>query len=228
MPVPQLSVSSSAFLPLGEAQSRSDLVVESIRSAVLSGRLRPGEMLVERRLAEELGVSKTPVREALIVLAREGLLDMSRNRGTSVRQLSFEEVRYIYEERALLEPWAVAAAINAPRSRFDQAAAALQEAEDFARQGLLGDQAMANRRFHQAMYQACENTFVTRSLDALQDLTALATSSVLWEKWPKWEEDSHEHWAIYRAAEQGDREQATALMRKHIEKPIALLRAGTA
>ncbi|WP_197698446.1 GntR family transcriptional regulator [Micromonospora viridifaciens] len=202
--------------------------MEAIKAAILSGRLKPGEMLVERRLAEELGVSKTPVREALIVLTRAGLLEMSRNRGAAVRQLSFTEVRHIYEQRALLEPWAVRSAIGAPQRRFDEAAAALRDADKRGGEGHRAEQALANRRFHRLMYQTCENNFVTRALDGLQDLTALATTGVIWENWPTWEEDSREHWAIYKAAESGDSDLTAQLMREHIEKPIQLLRAREA
>jgi DNA-binding GntR family transcriptional regulator len=214
---------SSTFLPLGETQSRSDLVADSIKTAILSGRLKPGEILVERRIAEELGISKTPVREALIVLARAGLLEMSRNRGTAVRQLTFTEVRYIYEQRALLEPWAVESAIAAQRTQLELGAEALREAEQLVRMGRHGDLAKANRRFHQAMYQPCENTFVTRSLDALQDLTALAVTGVMWPNWPLWDDESQEHWAIYEAAKGGHGDEAAALMLAHIEKSIARL-----
>ncbi len=202
--------------------------MEAIKAAILSGRLKPGEMLVERRLAEELGVSKTPVREALIVLARAGLLEMSRNRGTAVRQLSFTEVRYIYEQRALLEPWAVRAAIGAPQHRFDEAATALHDADKHGGDGRRAEQALANRRFHRAMYRACENSFITGTLDGLQDLTALATTGVLWENWPTWEEESREHWAIYQAAESGDTDLAERLMREHIERSIQRLRSHEA
>lgn len=224
MSVSQLPPASSVFVPLGETQSRSDLVVEAIKAAVISGRIKPGEMLIERRIAEELGVSKTPVREALIVLTRAGLLEVSRNRSTTVRRLSFTEVRYIYEQRSLSEPWAVGSAVAARRIRLDEAAAVLEEVEDLGRQGRRGEQAMANRRFHRALYEGCENTFVTATLDGLQDLTALAVTGVLWEKWPTWEDESREHRAIYEAAVQGDGERATALMRAHIEKSIVRVR----
>lgn len=225
MSVSHVSPETSGFRPLGETQSRSDLVAESIKSAIFSGALKPGEMLVERRIAEELGISKTPVREALIVLARAGLLEMSRNRGTAVRQLTVKETRYIYEQRALLEPWAVSAAITASRTRLDEAATALREAEEFSRQDNHGDQARANRRFHQAVYQGCENTFVTSSLDALQDLTALAITGVLWEKWPTWNVESREHWDIYEAAQDGNAARASDLMCEHIDASITRLRA---
>jgi DNA-binding GntR family transcriptional regulator len=96
-----------ALDPVARSTTTSDQVVASIRAAILDGRLAPGEALVERRLAEQLGVSKTPVREAFIALAAAGLVTVTPNRGTVVRAVDTGEVRQAYELRALTEPWAV-------------------------------------------------------------------------------------------------------------------------
>ena len=104
------NTTAAALPPLPRSTTTSDLVVDSIRDAILSGRLAPGETLVERRLAELLGVSKTPVREALIALAVSGLVTVTPNRGAVVRAVDVEDVRKAYEVRLLLEPWAVAKA----------------------------------------------------------------------------------------------------------------------
>jgi len=218
----------TTFSPLGDARSRSDLIVESIRAAILGGKLAAGELLVERRLADELQVSKTPVREALIVLARSGLVEVARNRGSAVRLLTLPEVRQIYEMRALLEPWAVASAIGNPAADFAQAERALDEAAGFERVGDVGNHALANRRFHRAMYQDCENEFIVDALDGLQDLTALATVSVLWENWPTWRDESTEHRAILEAARAGEPQEASNLVRAHIERTVERIRERSA
>jgi DNA-binding GntR family transcriptional regulator len=93
--------------PVARSTTRTDLVTDSIRAAILSGRIRQGETLVERRLAEQLGVSKTPVREALIGLAATGLVIISPNRGVTVRVVGPDDLRKAYEIRLLLEPWAI-------------------------------------------------------------------------------------------------------------------------
>ena len=107
MSEPRPTLPSLGLSPLSPVSSRADLVAESIRSAILAGRIRPGDTLVERRLAAELGVSKTPVREALIMLAAGGLVVLTPTRGTSVRVLDADDLRKIQEVRLLLEPWAV-------------------------------------------------------------------------------------------------------------------------
>src|SRR5258705_2254091 len=120
-----------ALAPVVKATTTADMVIASIRAAILAGRLQPGETLVERRLAEQLGVSKTPVREALIALSVAGLVTGSPNRGCTVREPDAEEIRQAYELRGLIEPWAVARTVR--RSREDAvttAPAALDEADE--------------------------------------------------------------------------------------------------
>ncbi len=214
-----------SLAPLGPSTSHSDLVAQSIKAAILSGRIGPGELLVERRLAEMLGVSKTPVREALIMLSGSGLLTTTRNRGVAVRRLSFTDVRHVYEQRALLEPWALAGAVRSAAADFSAAQEALDETWQLARDDHAPELAMANRRFHRALYAQSENGLVVASLDGLQDLTALATIGVLWENWPTWRTECDEHQEILRAALESDAERAEMLMRAHIERSIARLRA---
>jgi DNA-binding GntR family transcriptional regulator len=223
-----MSVSStprvSQLAPLGIATSRSDLVVESIKAAILTGELKPNELLVERRIAEQLGISKTPVREALIVLMRSGLLAPAQKPGVCVRSLSIRDVRHIYEERVLLEPWAIENARGSERD-FSDAREALEDIRRHARNGDVAARALANRRFHRGMYAACENRFIVEALDGLQDLTALAAAGVLWEKWHTWNEEFAEHEAIYLAASAGEMAQAAELMRRHIGASIERLAA---
>lgn len=89
-----------------------------IRRWIVEGRLRPDERLVEQRLAEELDLSRTPVREALRMLHSEGLVHFEPHRGARVRSLSIEDVGDLYELRARLE--AMAAELAAERATGDQ------------------------------------------------------------------------------------------------------------
>ena len=97
----------------GAAPSRTEAVLGAIKHAILAGELRPGQSLVETELAQLLGVSKTPVREALKTLAGAGLVTMSPYRGATVRAIDPASAAAIYDLRLLLEPEAVRRAVQA-------------------------------------------------------------------------------------------------------------------
>jgi DNA-binding GntR family transcriptional regulator len=209
--------------PLGRSTTRSDLVAASIKSAILSGHLRPDELLVERRIAEQLGVSKTPVREALISLTSSGLLTPTRNRGIAVRRLRAEDVQRIYEMRMLVEPWAAGQVAGSGSFDADEARHALEDAARFLEADDHAGLSLANRRFHRCLYSTCPNELVVRSLDDLQDLTALGTVSLLWEQWPTWRHEAHEHRDILAAMRERRAADAEELLRGHIQRSITRL-----
>jgi DNA-binding GntR family transcriptional regulator len=212
---------------LGRATSQSDLVAQWLRTAILTGQLRPDEVLVERRLSEQLGVSKTPVREALIVLSTTGLVSVNRNQRVRVRRLTTEDARHVYEQRILLEPWAVAEASRSGRADFREARDLMEDAERLARTDDTAALVITNRDFHRALYAQCENRLIVATLDGLQDLTALAALSVFWEIAPTWKAESVQHHDIYEAAINGRADEAGDLMRKHIERSLVRLSEHT-
>ncbi len=87
-------------------QNASVAATELIRQAILDGRLEPGSRLKEEELARELGISRTPVREALLMLQAEGLIETTPNRGAVVRTHDADDLIDLYQLRALLEGYA--------------------------------------------------------------------------------------------------------------------------
>lgn len=209
---------------LGRATSQADLVATSLREAILAGRIRPDDVLVERRIAEQLGVSKTPVREALIQLDNSGLVTTTRNRGVRVRDLTRTDARHVYEQRVLLEPWAVAT-VARQVAPVPDAETAHRRAGELLQAQEWSAMAMENRRFHWALYRRCHNPMVVATLDGLQDLTALATLQVFWEISPTAAMEHDEHGAILRAVMSGDGDGAERLMREHISASLDRVRA---
>ena len=216
------NISAEVLPPLPRSTTTSDLVVDAIREAILGGRLAPGETLVERRLADLLGVSKTPVREALIALAANGLVTVTPNRGAVVRAVDADDVRKAYEVRLLLEPWAVARAVRTSGG-IEAARACLEEAHRLLPGTDHVPLSLANRRFHRALYAGCGNEIVVRQLDSLQELAALGAVAMLWEQSPTWRAEYDEHAEILAAAEAGQAETAERLLRKHIRQSVRRL-----
>jgi DNA-binding GntR family transcriptional regulator len=200
----------------GAIPSRTEAVLDAIKHAILAGELRPGRSLVETELAQLLGVSKTPVREALKTLAGAGLVTMSPYRGATVREIDLAAAAAIYDLRLLVEPAAVGrtvrAAATAGGQYWAEASAALDAsaaAQDQAQRSL------ANRDFHRALYLGCGNSLIVKVLDDLRDQTALV-SAMSWQQAPSWEQEATQHRAILAAAQAGDADLATGLLRQHI------------
>ena len=96
-----ISLKMNDYLPL------RDVVFNTLREAILTGDIEPGERLMEIRLAEKLGVSRTPIREAIRMLQLEGLVNMTPRKGTVVAEISKEDLKNVLEVRKVLEQLAV-------------------------------------------------------------------------------------------------------------------------
>jgi len=206
----------------GALPSRTVAVLEAIKHAILVGELRPGQALVETDLAEVLGVSKTPVREALKTLAGAGLVIMNPYKGAAVRVVDDELARHVYDARLLLEPEALARAV-ARGHDWRPAHAALTRADHAPDQA---ERSLANRDFHRELYAGCGNPLLEKMLDDLRDQTALV-SATAWRREPDhaqtpgWEHEAAEHRAMLRAAQDGEAERAAGLLRHHITSFVA-------
>jgi DNA-binding GntR family transcriptional regulator len=212
---------SGSLAPLSDKSLRTELVAEAIRRAILAGQFRPGERLVERDLAAQLHVSKTPVREALKALARSGLVTTHAYRGTEVRAVTRELVEQIYQLRALLEPEAVRQAV--PRhtdASLDEMREALAAAAPAGERGDLVELTLANRRFHELLYGPCANTLLRSLLDDLRDQVALI-SVAGWRQRHTWSTEANEHRGILEAVERRDADLAAERMHAHIENSLA-------
>ena len=204
------TVMSSVAVP-----SRTEAVLDAVKHAILTGRLTPGQPLIETELAAQLGVSKTPVREALKTLAGAGLVTMSPYKGASVRMVDDALAHSVYDIRVLLEPEAVrrsAARGGAGANSWETAQAALDAAD---RATDRADRQQANREFHRALYAGCGNDLMVGILDGLRDQTALVSTAV-WTRNATWEQEAAEHRAILEAIRAGRADVAASLLEEHI------------
>jgi DNA-binding GntR family transcriptional regulator len=196
----------------GALPSRTEAVLEAIKHAILSGELTQGQPLVEADLADRLGVSKTPVREALKTLAGAGLVTMSPYKGAAVRVVDAAQARHLYDVRLLLEPEALRRAVDNSKNDWAPARRALAAADAAAD---LVERNLANRAFHAALYAGCGNPLLIGMLADLSDQTALV-SVAYWRRNPSWECEAAEHAAMLSAAADGAADLAADLLRRHI------------
>jgi DNA-binding GntR family transcriptional regulator len=131
---------------------------EHIKTAILSGRLNPGEKLTEEHLAKTLGVSRTPVREALHKLESEGLINVRKKRGFVVSWDSKDEVEELFELRSILEGYSLRTISKSiSEETFHQLEGFIQNAEEALRRKKIEDVFKWNTRFHDTLHELVAN-----------------------------------------------------------------------
>ena len=211
--------------PVEIETSRTALVADRLTRGIFDGVLRPGQRLVERDIAQQLGVSKTPVREALKYLASRGLVTTRAYHGSEVRNVDSRAVVEIFNVRLLLEPAATKEAVsNVGPGIRDDLRDALQIGEEAEERENLVELILANRAFHAHLYSACGNDLLLSLLENLRDQVGLITVSG-WRVRPTWHQQAAEHAQILAAAEEGDAALAEQRVRSHIERAFRDLKA---
>jgi len=203
-----------------ERYSLHSYVFNYIRDAILDGRYKPGDALVETRLAEELGVSRTPIREAIRQLELEGLVISIPNKGVVVNGFSQQDIDDIYTIRSMLEGLAARWAAQ----RIDQQK--LKELEEIVE--LMGYYTKKNdfeqltqldTRFHGVIYEACDSKVLKHLLDNLLRYVEQARRGSL--KVPMRAHQSlNEHRSIFEAIMKRNAAEAEKFMAKHISSAI--------
>jgi DNA-binding GntR family transcriptional regulator len=189
-------------------------VIAELRHAIISRRFKPGERLVEGRLADELGVSRNPVREAIRALASEGLIEVTAGRGACVAKISDQEARETIEVRALLEGQ------NARLAARRQDKHIIKRIEAVLHKGTVAVAAKRfeqlsdlNQQFHRELANAGQNTVLGELLTKLRERTAMLFSPTDPRRQARsWEE----HTAILRAIIAGDEREAATLAVDHV------------
>ena len=153
----------SGFSPI-QATALREQVVEQVRTAIIEGQLKPNDHIIEKDLTEQLGVSRTPVREALILLEREGLIVSYPNRGSFVREFSVEDVDMIFSMRTALENFAGELSLN----RLDEDDwRSLERSTETQRQAIERGDAKSVRsidmRFHEYLMRKSNHPLLIRS-----------------------------------------------------------------
>jgi DNA-binding GntR family transcriptional regulator len=217
---------SAVFTGRHERQKVTDWVYQEIREAIIDLRLVPGEPLREAAIAEQLGVSKTPIREALARLQQEGLVELTSFKGAIVSSYSPQDLQEIYELRAMLEGAAARTAAAQPSQETRaQLQAVLDRSRTLRDTGELTDLASLLGDFDQIIYEQVTNARIRALIDNVRaHLTRIGN---LTEAIPgRVEASVEEHAAIVDAIVRQDPEDAERLMRLHIASVLSDQLAG--
>ncbi len=199
--------------------------LEALRRAIVSGELRPGQRVAQEEVAELLGVSIAPVREALRVLEQEGQVSYYPRRGYFVTELAIEDLEEIYELRALLEERAARHGLplldDAGLERMGTAAAECAQA---AAHGDVAAELQANRRFHFEILWSADRPHTMRLIRLLWDSTE-AYRAIYYNSPDERARSIEAHDRILEAVHARDADALVAELDAHREQALAVLRA---
>jgi len=199
-----------------DALPRSTHAYRKIRDAIQSGELKPGERLREMELAESIGISRTPVREALARLVSEGLAVQDAARGIIVTELDYSMVTELYYMREVLE--GTAARLSAQHASDVEISILddlCRQYEADARTGDAQAVSISNRHFHETLYRCSHNRYLIKMLTVLHDALSLLGASTLRTR-ERAAETLSEHLAVVAAIRARDPDAAESALRTHI------------
>jgi len=201
-----------------QASSRAELVYITLRQDILNNTYRPGQRLSEEAIAQELNVSRTPVREALKRLHAEGFVEITPHRGAVVRDPSGEELAELCTVREVLEGLAARlAARSISLIEVYSLERLLAEMEAAMAEGRLVDLDALNFQFHETIWIASRNRYLAHQLRQLRQFVHRLQESTLTVQGRK-EEAYREHKALFEACAAGDPDEAERLAREHVRK----------
>jgi DNA-binding GntR family transcriptional regulator len=191
----------------------SETVAAALRAMIMDGRLAPGERINEVRLSEALGVSRTPLREALNRLASEGAVSSAPAIGYSVRPLSVEEFEQVYDIRPLLDPEALRLAGLPTAARLAKLEVLNRR---FASAGDAEDAISRDDEWHLELIAACPNRVLVELIENMMLRTRRYEAALLREQ-PNRLRASDDHDRILAALRAGDLEAACAALRTNMQ-----------
>lgn len=206
-----LELRMDAYLPL------RDVVFQTLRAAILKGDLKPGERLMELQLAAKLGVSRTPIREAIRMLEQEGLAITIPRKGAEVAKMTEKDMEDVLQIRCSLEELAVRLSCeNITAAELQELHVAMEQFEEKAKTDNVVEIAKADVNFHDILYKASDNPKLLGLLNNLREQMYRYRVEYLKDRsiYPRLMEEHHH---LYDALKAKDAERASAYTRSHLQ-----------
>lgn len=191
--------------------SAKDMVTEKLRQEIYIGNLKPGEELVQEKISEQLGVSRMPVREALLLLESAGLIEFQKNKRAIVKSVTPESIAEHLEIRAILESHAVRKACQRAKN-FDRLARIMRKFEDCGSEDAERFRDL-NTRFHFEIWRLAESPQLQRMLE---QLWYQIPSAYPLDRAKNFHRNMEEHTAIFDALVRQDANCAADMLARHI------------
>ncbi|MEA4818885.1 MAG: GntR family transcriptional regulator, partial [[Clostridium] scindens] len=211
---PNFKVNMNEYLPL------RDVVFNTLRQAILRGELKPGERLMEIQLANKLGVSRTPIREAIRKLELEGLVLMIPRKGAEVAEITEKSLRDVLEVRRALEELSVQLACEKiTKEEIRELERVAKEFQQVVKSSDITEIAEVDVRFHDIIYTATDNQKLIQLLNNLREQMYRYRVEYL-KRDGVFPQLIAEHEAIIRHIENNEKEKATEVMCRHIDNQV--------
>lgn len=211
MKEPNFQVNMNEYLPL------RDVVFNTLRQAILRGELKPGERLMEIQLANKLGVSRTPIREAIRKLELEGLVLMIPRKGAEVAEITEKSLKDVLEIRRALEDLAVRLACEKiTKEELKELKKAGEEFKKVLKSQDITEVAEADVRFHDVIYMATDNPKLIQLLNNFREQMYRFRVEYL-KKDEVRPQLLAEHDEIIKYITEGNKEEASKVVTRHIE-----------
>lgn len=194
-------------------------VYEIIREKILSGELRSGERIFENKISQELGVSRSPIREALRMLEQDEFLELTSS-GLIINPMNFRDMEEIYQCRMAVEPFAAKLAVT----RFNEEDIlelqnCVNKAKEYHEKTKLSRVIEANTCFHNLIVKNCGNSRLLSIIDKISSLAILSRVSEF-QCYQREDDYLEEHQAVVSALIEGDEDLVENTLRKHIENDL--------
>lgn len=209
------SISDFKLGSVGQAiTTKLEVVYNVLRENILNGNLKPGERLIIRRIAQELGVSEIPVREAIRSLEAQGLVTMVPHSGAQVAMLDEDDIKEIMEIRSILEGHAAKSAVPMSEEVLDKLKQYMSEMSNCVANGEYAQFGIINRKFHKLIYEQASNKRLKKMIDEMLSESE-RTRAVFGISPRRSEEALKEHEQIIAMLSAGNGEKVEALIKKH-------------
>lgn len=203
-----------------------EIVYEELKMQILTGEIKPGTRMMEVELAEDLGVSRTPVREAIRKLEKESLVTIEPRKGAYASEISMKDMEDILEVRKTME--GLAAGIAAAKITDEQKAILKTAMDNFDKavdENNYDEMISNDTGFHHIIVEACDNAVLKNMVEQLQELV-LRFRYLYFSDFRRAEQMPSEHKEIYDAIDRGDVEGAKEAAAVHIQRLADLVSSG--
>lgn len=209
-------------------RTKSEWVYARLRDMITSGEFRSGERLRLAQLARRFRTSEMPVREALRMLQRDGLVEMESHRGATVAHVTWERVVEAVMIRMHLEVLAAREAVPYHTDEtLHEIETLLRRMDHLAERNRAADFSEGNRRFHTLLYEPCPHPLLKEEIQSLWNALWRTRSRSLFRLVPgRMQAAQREHWALFRAVKRRDPEKVTSLSQAHMTQTLDAWRRG--